>query len=89
MLVWGEWRRAPYGWAILVTGDRVWLSLQGPELEVGAKMRVKKKRGGHCPVPAVLDQLVLWFPGWSLQGLRVRVQVSHMSWTFSVYSFSQ
>lgn len=87
MLVWGDWRRAPSGWAILVAGDHVWLSLAGPELEVGAKMRAKKRRGGHCPVLAVLAQLVLWLPGWSLQGLWVRVQVSHMIWTLSVCVF--
>ena len=31
VLVWGEWRRAPSGWAILLTGDHVWLSLGGPD----------------------------------------------------------
>lgn len=32
-------------------------------------MSAKKKRGGHCPILAVLAQLVLWLPGIVTAGL--------------------
>lgn len=52
-----------------MTGEHVWLSLAGPELEAGARMRAKKKRGGRCPILAVLAQLVLWLSGIVTAGL--------------------
>lgn len=52
-----------------MTGEHVWLSLAGPKLEAGARMSAKKKRGGHCPILAVLAQLVLWLPGIVTAGL--------------------
>lgn len=87
----GRGRQTPLKWDVLCDwlGDSIWLSLAGPKLEAGAKIREAGSLGLCFDyLGPMVAEAVFWCPRLVATEAWVRVLLPYMIWPLSICIFS-